>query len=397
MIDVPSGETLLDVAAGYAAGANTTVQLDVKVYYQTKNSTTGTLVQELLTPSQSDAGATAIQTTLLAEQPGSYYVQVSDAHNVNFDATNSYSLTLTTATDPDTHEPNDTTADAKVSDSKSGYLAYLNDLDVFKTSVASASALLTLDITNPKTAPAAITYQITSSAGAVLAQGSAPTADAPFDTQLMVTGSGTYYVTLSYPAGTIPTRDASAAYSLSFGSVANPDTLNNHTLATAACPGGGTGPCTMAFSGSSVTLPTETSYITVPGQRDFYRLDVTSGAAAVLQIGVTAPSATPVKYAVDLLTADPGSACQADTDCAAIDLPCSYNVNDAGMAPTTDCELSHACLPPGNYNFCPSSSTCSLCQGAGLCIPSAPGASAGFCAIPQYLSAFSPAGHDVGR
>ena len=152
----------------------------------------------------------------------------------------------------------------------------------------------------------------------------------------------------------------------------------------------------MAFSGTAVTLPTETSYITVPGQRDYYRLDVTSGAALVLQIKLTAAASTPVKYAVDLLTADPGSACQVDTDCVALNQPCTYAVNDAGVSTTTDCELSHACLPAGNYGFCPSSSVqCSLCQGAGVCIPNASGGG-GLCAIPQYLSAFDPTGKLVG-
>ncbi len=395
VINVPSGNTLLDVTAGYPPASNTTVQLDLKVYYQT-NSTTLTLVQDLVAPTQTDGGVASIQTTLHALQSGSYYVQAGDAHNVNFDSTNAYTLTVGYAVDPDSHEPNDTTADAKPSDSKPGYLAYLNDLDVFKTSVAAASDLLTLSITNPKSAPAAIDYKFTSSDGTVLGEGQAPAQTAPLSTQLMVKAAGTYYVTLSYPAGTIPSRSSSAAYSLSFGSTTNPDTVNNHTIATAVCPGGGSGPCTMAFSGTSVTLPTQTSYISVPGQRDYYRVDVTSGAALVLQIELTSAASTSVKYAVDLLTADPSSACQADTDCVALNQPCTYAVNDAGTSTTTDCELSHACLPPGNYGFCPSSSTkCSLCQGAGLCIPSASGGG-GFCAIPQYLSAFDPAGKLLG-
>jgi hypothetical protein len=395
VINVPSGNTLLDVMAGYPPASNTSVQLDLKVYYET-NSTTLTLVQELLAPSQSDGGVDSIQTTLHVLQSGSYYVQASDAHSVNFDATNAYTLKVGYAADPDTHEPNDTTADAKASDSKPGYLAYLNDLDIFETSVASAGDLLTLSISNPATAPSAIDYKITSSSGAIEAEGTAPAQAAALTTQLQVAAAGTYYVTLSYPSTTIPSRSASAAYSLSFGTASNPDTLNNHTLATAVCPGGGSGPCTMAYSGTAVTLPTETSYITVPGQRDFYRVDVTSGAALVLQMKLTAASSTPVKYAVDLLTADPNSACQVDTDCVALNMPCTYAVNDAGVSTSTDCELSHACLPAGNYGFCPSSSVaCSLCQGAGLCIPNASGAG-GLCAIPQYLSAFTPKGTETG-
>jgi hypothetical protein len=114
----------------------------------------------------------------------------------------------------------------------------------------------------------------------------------------------------------------------------------------------------------------------------------------VLQIGVTAASSTPVKYAVDLLTADPNSACKQDADCVALDQPCTYLVNDAGVSVNKDCEMSHNCMMPGSYGFC-SSSPCSLCQGAGLCIPSGSG-SAGFCAIPQYLSSYNPTGTVAG-
>jgi hypothetical protein len=395
VINVPSGNTLLDVAAGYPTNSNTPVNLDVKVFYKT-NSTTLTQVQDLVASSQSDAGSNSIQTTLQVLQSGAYYLQVADHTNVNFDATNAYTLSAGYAVDPDTHEPNDTIADAKPSDTKPGYLAYLGDLDIFTTSVASTTDLLNLSITNPKTAPASINYIIASAAGTVLSSGSASPQDQPTTTLVTVAASGAYYVTLSYPTGTIPNRTATGAYQLSFTSVKNPDTLNNHTLATAVCPGGGTGPCNMAFSGSIVNLPAVSSYISVQGQRDFYRVDVTSGAALVLQINLTASSSTSVKYAVDLLTADPNSACQADTDCTAINLPCATTDVDGSIANVSgDCELSHQCLQSGPYKFCSGGSSCQLCAGASLCIPNASGGG-GLCAIPQYLSSFSPMGTPVG-
>jgi hypothetical protein len=392
VITVPSGNTLLDVTAGYPPASDTQVQLDVKVFFKT-SGTSLTQLQELIAPAGgADAGSNSIQTTVLATQPGSYYLQVADAHNVNFDATNLYTLTATYAADPDTHEPNDTTAQAKPSDSKPGWLAYLGDLDIFTTSAASANDLLTISITNPAAAPGAVNYTITSSSGTVLVEGSAPPEDKPFTTQQAVTAAGMYYLTLSSPTGTIPYRGSSEGYSVSFGTTPNKDTMANHTLATAACPGGGTNPCTMAYSGTAITLPTETSYLTVPGQSDFYRLDVTSGAALVLQIHLTSAASTPIKYAVDLLAPDPNSPCTADTDCAAIDLPCTSNIDDAGISVTTDCELSHACVT-GNSKFCTGGTggmPCSLCQGANLCMPS------GVCAVPQYLSSFTPSGMTQG-
>jgi hypothetical protein len=380
VIDVPAGNTLLDVAAGYPATAMTQVDLDIKVYFHT-NSTTLTLVQDLLASTEADAGTGpgAIKTTLLVATPGQYYIQAADAHNQNSDQTNSYSLTVGYATDPDTHEPNDTTAMAKPADGKPGWLAYQGDLDVFSTSAASASDLLALGIVNPASAPAPISYVVTDSSGATLATGSAPPSAKTFSTVLEITKAGTCYVTLSYPAGTVPSRAASDGYTLTFGSMSNPDTIDNHTIATAVCPGGGSGPCTMAYTGSPITLPPQMSFLSVPGQSDYYRVDVTSGAALVLEMDLTSSSST-VQYALDLLTPDPGSACQTDSDCKALDQTCTKD---------TDCELSHSCLAAGQSQFCPTSGVaCQLCEGAGLCIPN--GSGGGVCAAAQFLSAFSP-------
>jgi hypothetical protein len=380
---VPAGSTLLDVSAGYPSGVVTPVRLDVKVFAKTSD-TSLTQLQELQAPVQSDAGVSSIHTTVLVQNAGDYYIEAADAQGTGFDATNAYSLTVAYAADPDSHEPNDSPAAAKATDSSPGYLDYLGDVDVFSVAVANATDLLTLTLANPATAPAGIHYQITSSSGGILADGSAAPSATPLTTVFPVTGAGTYYLSLSYPAGTAPDRNAADGYTVSLGTTPNPDTAPHHTIATATCPGGGSGPCTMAYSGTAVSLPAQTGYIAVPGQRDFYRVDVTSGAPLVLQMDLTSPSTT-VKYAVDLLTPDPTSSCQVDSDCTSLNQPCTQD---------TDCELSHACLPPGQYKFCPKSNvSCRLCEGAGLCIP---GPSGGACAMSQYLSAYVPGGKPTG-
>ncbi len=381
---VPAGSTLLDVSAGYPSGVVTPVHLDVKVFAKTSD-TSLTQLQELRAPPQFDAGVSSIHTTVLVPGTGDYYIQAADAQGTGFDPANAYALTVAFATDPDSHEPNDSPATAKATDSSPGYLAYLGDVDVFSVSVANVTDLLTLTLGNPATAPAPIRYQITASGGAILAEGSAPPFATPLSTVLPSTGAGTYYLSLSSPAGTAPDRNVADGYSVSFGTTPNPDTTTHHTIAAATCPGGGSGPCTMAYSGTAVTLPPQTGYIAVPGQRDFYRVDVTSGAALVLQMDLTSSSTT-VKYAVDLLTPDPTSPCQVDGDCAALHQPCTKD---------TDCELSHACLPAGQHKFCPTSGvSCTLCEGAGLCIPTGP--SGGVCAMSQYLSAYVRGGKPTG-
>jgi hypothetical protein len=380
---VPAGSTLLDVTAGYPPGVVTPVRLDVKVFTKT-NDTSLTQLQELRAPAQSDAGLSSIATTLLVPGAGDYYVEVADAQGSGVDPANGYTLSVSSAADPDSHEPNDSPAAAKPTDSKPGYLAYLGDVDVFSIAVANATDLVMLNLSVPAAAPAPVNYQITSTSGAVVASGSVGPTKTPLDTVFPVSGAGTYYLSLSYPPGTPPGRAPGNAYTVTLGTTADPDTAPHHTIATATCPGGGSGPCTMAYSGTAVSLPAQTGYIAVPGQRDLYRVDVTSGAALVLQMDLTSSSST-VKYAVDLLTPDPASSCKVDSDCTALDQPCTQD---------SDCELSHACLPPGQYKFCPNGGvSCRLCGGAGLCIP---GSSGGVCAASQYLSAYVPAGAPTG-
>jgi hypothetical protein len=398
-INVPTGSTLLDVTAGYPMSAGTMVELEAKLFYKT-NSTTLTQVNDVVAPARSDAGGTGtIQTTLLVAQPGDYYLEIVDAHNSAFDANDAYSFELTTAQDPDTHEPNDTIAEAKPTDSNPGWLAYMGDLDVFSTSVSSATQLLTLTVNNPATAASNILFQITSSSGSVIASGEAPAVAMPTSTVFPTTAADTYYVTLSYPPGTIPDRKTADGYTISFGATMNPDTAaTNHTIATAICPGGGsgangTGPCTMAYSGTALTLPSEQGFLAVPGQRDFYRIDVTNGAAAVLQINLKSSSTT-VQYAVNLLTSDPGSSCTQDSDCAALDQPCTPESNP-NIVTSPNCELPHVCLKSIASQFCSKpGASCALCEGAGLCIPN--GSSGGSCAVGQYLSDYSASGVPVG-
>jgi hypothetical protein len=384
-ITVPDGNDLLDISAGYPGGVATPVTLDVKVFALSSGST-GSLLNELTAPSTSDAGLSAIRTTIRVPGAGDYFLQVADAHGsgVNVDTTNAYSLQVSTAADPDSHEPNDSPAAAKPTDSAPGYLAYLDDLDVFTISVADATDLLTLNLTNPAGAPAPIQFQVSSSAGAIVAEGSASPSAKPMSTVFPVQSAGSYYLTLSYAPGVTPDRTASDGYTVSFGTASNPDANDNHTIASALCPGGGTGPCTAAYVGSAVSLPTQTGYIAVPGQRDYYRIDVTSGAPLVVQIDVESSSTT-VQYAVDLLTADANSPCTTDSDCAAINQACTKD---------TDCELSHSCLPAGQYTFCPTSGvSCTLCAGASTCIMNG---TSGVCAVSQFLSAYSPGQKPTG-
>ncbi|MGA2451463.1 MAG: hypothetical protein ABTD50_22630, partial [Polyangiaceae bacterium] len=108
-ITVPPGNDLVDIAAGYPAGIVTPVDLDVKIFVASDDAS-GTLVQDLTAPAGSDAGPSAIGTTVRVPGAGDYYIQVTDSHGASFDSDNAYTVQVTSAADPDTHEPNDSPA-----------------------------------------------------------------------------------------------------------------------------------------------------------------------------------------------------------------------------------------------------------------------------------------------
>jgi len=196
-----------------------------------------------------------------------------------------------------------------------------------------------------------------------------------------VPAAGDYYVDVTAAPGSAPDRTAGSAYVLALDTKPELDphdqgVRNDHGL-TAVCLGGASGGgCAMAFSGGAVTFPTEMGEIDSLGDRDYYRLDVASGAPAVLELDAVMPATPQMQLAVDLLVPDANSPCTQDSQCAALNIPCGAD---------SDCELSHSCLPAAQYTFCPMGQPCRLCAGASACVPLGDAGGPEVCAAPQYL------------
>jgi hypothetical protein len=344
-IDVPAGNTLIDVSVGFPSSV-TKVNLEVQLYGPDGMTPT---------PNGNLIGKSKVGSTLLAPTPGKYFISVRDAMNSSSDSLNSYVITATPAMDPDTHEPNDTLMTAKAPDANQGWFAYLGDVDVFKATVPPGNQLIRIDLENPPTSKTPVHYQVQDSMGNPIVVGDAPPAAMMYDAIHPVGGPGDYYVLLSGPAGP-PDRSMNTPYRLMVSALPEKDGNEPNNDGAHATPLAGA-----AFSGgNSVTYGQASGSIGALGDRDFFKLDSSNGLTqAGVLVATASIGATPMVLALDVLVPEPNSPCTKDTDCAALNIPCQ----DDG-----DCELSHTCLQADSYAFC-KNPPCRLCVGGSACVP----------------------------
>src|SRR5262249_43186375 len=136
-LDVPAGADLIDVTVGYADAPTR-----VSIVAQLVSAADGKPVPGAeLADTRTGVRKGTLSSTLRVPARGSYLVSVRDSGSES-DSLNSYVLQVTTAKDPDTHEPNDDPALAHAPDGMPGWLAYRGDHDVYKVNVAPGSSLL---------------------------------------------------------------------------------------------------------------------------------------------------------------------------------------------------------------------------------------------------------------
>ena len=381
VLTVPTGDDLLDISVAYP-GEVTTVTPYARLY-----AADGTTP---LANGQVDGDAKvmngAILTTVKLPSAGKFYLQVGDLFGQG-DPNNTYTVQLTAAQDPDSYEPNDVVANAKTSGSASGWLAYRQDVDIFRRSLLDEAGtgrpqLLHLTLENPMTAHAPVDFSVTKTDGSVVTQGTAPPSATAFDAYYSLGSDTVGYVSLTYPATAEPDRTTADGYQLSLTSGPDPDPNEpNNTGATATFPclssamAGST--CSSAgYTGTSTDFAAN-GYISYVSDVDYYRIDVPAGmTAAVLQITLTADK-TAVDYAVDLIAPDGNSPCTSNDQCQVVNEKCTT------ATALTDCPLTHTCATATSGPFCPDGGTCSLCAGAETCVPSGM-AKATTCGVTQY-------------
>ena len=246
--------------------------------------------------------------------------------------------------------------------------------------VPKDSALVEMKLVNPAASRMVLHFRQQDALGNAVAEGDAPPSDVALDTLRVAPAPGDYFFDFSSATGSPADRRPEGGYTIALGTRPELDpndqgTRNDHG-ATATCLGGGGngGTCGGGFAGMPVSF-SQKGQVGSLGDRDFFRLDVASGAPAVLDVTVRMP-ATKIRPALDLLVPHPGSPCKSDTDCAAINVGCKSDL---------DCELSHSCLPTNSYPFCPNGAPCRMCAGAGACVPLDKPGGKTVCAAPQYL------------
>ena len=373
-LTVPAGSDLLDLKVGYAT-AVTRIDLQANLY--AADATTaidgGQLADDKPDDSQSNLTSTAKVT------PGSYFLAVRDVSDDERDDVGSYAITLTAAKDPDTHEPNDTVAQAKVADGVAGYFAYAQDVDVYKVTITAGLPVLQIQLTSAAGSKAVVEYTLQNAGGTIFASGGANPGTTLTQQRPLVT-PGDYFIVLKQEPNRAPDRTATGVYTLVLTPEAEPDVNEGATRNDVGANATPLGPGNMPASGfdgtADVTLAQKVGRIASSGDRDFYRLDLASGAPAVVEITLSQQAPAATQLAFDLVVPEATSTCTNDGDCDSLNIACNSDF---------DCELSHLCLPQGSYHFCPAGQTCRRCVGGGACVPSGVGQQK-VCGAPQFLA-----------
>jgi hypothetical protein len=374
-ITVPAGSNLITVSAGYGVNA-TNVQLLVQLL--NADGMTRVDNESLIADSMPDDLKSQLDTTFKVPQPGTYVIMLRDYNNAQVDLKHTYSLTATVATDPDTHEPDDTMGAAKAGTGV-GWFAYQNDVDYYDVTTTAAQPLVQFNLNVPMSSTLAAIYQLVDSSGNMLFEGTVPPG-APLTSLHYVGAPGTYYVILTPQPGKAPDYAAADGYTIQLNPLAESDPNEppgrNDEGSTATClQSGDTGACAGTVFNNAHKEWTVTGRVAESSDRDIYRFNFDPNATDTGVITITASmnATSPISLAADLLVPDESSPCAKDSDCVGL----------AACNTDSDCvDTSHICQND-LYDSCPTKGQpCNRCYGSHLCIPGATGAKV--CGYIQY-------------
>ena len=381
-VTVGAGMNLLDVNLAYPSAVSK-VALQVRLY---EAGGVTQVANGMASDTNTSDGKNAVVTSFAVPKPGKYILRVNDASDAASDSVNSYVLQVSAATDTDTHEPNDTAAQAKPADGKPGFFSYAGDVDVYQVTLAPTSTLLHMTVNNPLGAKP-IEYEIADSTGKVVGTGVVPPAATPLDQTRAAPATGVLFVSFHYAAGSAPDRRPEVGYTVVLDGIAETDaneqpTRNDSPTAATCLAGAGT-PCAATYASSLVAFKSQSGNIGSRGDRDYFFFRATA-APAVVEATLRIP-ATAMDMALDILVPDLASPCKADGDCKVLAGTCKAD---------DDCEWSHHCVA-ASTGVC-ATTTCRQCLGAGLCLPlpDSPGKSA--CGVTLYSVRDTDGGMQTG-
>lgn len=357
LIDIPSEQTVLDVA----------LAMDVPLSPIEPNYTVWTLDEEggpgsvAAAPPFTSVGAELENIHCL--DPGPYLLQVNDAADDSADLRNAYELSISTRSDQDTNEPNNTTESATALSSgqqTTGFITCPGDYDHFRIEVPAGNLLrihLTSEISGYEPL---LTLRDTD--GQVLAQEvnrSGRVQPTEIDRYITLPEGGTYFVTVSDDDDYDADPETPYELTVDFVTDTDPNEPNNSTETATDLSS------TALSCGSSWSSWTEMSgTIGAPGDNDWFRVPLQGCNGAILEAHVEFENSgmsdddqwafnSQVQAAVTMVFPDPQSPCNDDSECGVLQRSCEESLDCAGVF--------EQCLPEG------------LCAGASVCLPT------GFC------------------
>ncbi|MFO0746693.1 MAG: vWA domain-containing protein [Myxococcota bacterium] len=295
--------------------------------------------------------------------PGSYLVAVRDDGEDAQDFRRQYTLTMSSAPDPDSAEPNDSAAGAaSISESApaTGAIACTGDTDWYGFDVGPGQ-LVSLHLTMPIATlqPTLRLIKDDGQQGTLLAtqqnlSGSVRATDLTLQTVLP--DSGRYFAVVTDDDGKSSDPAVTYTLTLKLEDDSDPNEPNGHPD-TATPLSGAAIPCGGAWSG----WLEQTGNIGAPGDNDWFRLPLSNcGPQGLIEAEVVMQDqglgnaarwelASKVQLALTVVREHSASPCSADLSCQALTRTCENDYDCSG--------LFNTCLPDG------------FCAGAGVCLP----------------------------
>ena len=331
------------------------VQLSpVDICYQITPSTDQTRVVGNLCDSDGMDGPTELRGGHFLTNAGKYLLVVRDEGGDEEDRRNPYQLSLELVADPDTYEPNNDKASAKPVSTAKGYVSYMGDQDWYKVSVGQPGQLISIQLVSDGKSDVIWKFTLyredgTTMINTLTAPSNQPGAVTLRDA-LPATSPGTYYLVVQDAVGKY--ADVSVGYQLTIDVGPDPDDRDrtispNNTLQQAV----------RLLSGT--TLKT---YLAARGDEDWYLFEqsgISESSPGLLELELKIAQSSAVNPSIDVIVADPATACKAGDPCKVLNHACSGTpeVADA-QCPSFECLINEK-----------------KCHGAETCLPS------GFCGV----------------
>lgn len=355
-ITVPDGQPVVAVDL-----RNDTPLSAVKLSYTLRAADGMTPIDQSPPPQQmTTSGKQQLRYAHCVPKGGSYFLQVQSFGGDAADARNPFTLSYTTAADPDGGEPANSAAAGAVAVTgadQRGFVACKGDRDFYKVTVG-ADALLDVSLTTAAATPGLnLKYSILDAQMAVVAEDAVPSGAAAATSLRAVRttpGPGTYYVVVSdQGAGS----DLQNGYTLRVGALTEPDT--NDRGARNDTPDGATvlGAWTC---GGGATFG-KVAYLASRADNDWYKITLTGvGPACPAILDVSASwggGGATVRPQISLVYPDAPSGTYTGTPCAK-DEECRFLRQACGSDDNRCQYLGNQCDKQAGR-----------CTGAAVCLP----------------------------